>query len=236
MDINEDVLYATLAQIENKGSKSSGQPQKKKMELIKEKETPKSKVDQLYELERKIISLLVLYGREDGEFHDILLKQNEHGEMVYESEVQEAKVFEKIFLDLQEDEIEFTNEDFKELFQLLIEKLNSEDDFGVEMIINDLEKSQAVKLTDILMEEEQYELHDWARHDIPVKKKEQGISQYVTQTILSLRRYLVGRKISELVQEMKDVDSEDNRTEMIQEIMSYTSLSTILSDRLGRVM
>jgi DNA primase len=236
MDISEDVLYATLAQIENKDPKSSSAPQKRKMEVVKEEAAPKQKVDQLYELERKIISLLVLYGKEEGEFHDMLLKQNEHGEMVYESEVQNARVFEKIFLDLQEDEIEFTNEDFRELFSLLIEKLNSEDEFGVEMIINDLEKSQAVKLTDILMEEEQYELHDWERHDIPVKTKEKGVSQYVTQTILSLRRFLVGRKIKDLVEEMKDVNSEEARTEKIQEIMSYTSLSTILSDRLGRVM
>ncbi|MCB7481175.1 DNA primase [Christiangramia sediminis] len=238
MDINEDVLYATLAQIENRDAKSSGHSKKQKMEVVKEEATPKSKVDPLYELERKIISLLILYGREEGEFHDILLKQNEQGEMIYESEVQKAKVFEKIFLDLQEDEIEFTNEDFKKLFLLLIEKLNSEDEFGVEMIINDIEKSQAIKLTDILMEEEQYELHDWGRHDIPVKTKDQGVSQYVTQTILSLRRYLVGEKINELLEEMKnvDADSETDRTEKIQEIMSYTSLSTILSDRLGRVM
>ncbi|SDS58201.1 DNA primase [Gramella sp. MAR_2010_147] len=236
MDISEDVLYATLAQIENKGSGSSSQPKKKKMEVVKEESAAKTKVDPLYELERKIISLLVLYGREEGEFHDMLLKQNDQGEMIYESEIQESKVFEKIFLDLQEDEIEFTNEDFKKLFLLLIEKLNSEDEFGVEMIINDIEESQAIKLTDILMEEEQYELHDWDRHDIPVKTKDQGISQYVTQTILSLRRHLVGRKISELLEEMKEVDSEIDRTEKIQEIMSYTSLSTIISDRLGRVM
>lgn len=236
MDINEDVLYATLAQIENKGSKSSNQPKKRQMEVVKEQAAPKIKVDPLYELERKIISLLVLYGREQGEFHDILLKQNDQGEMIYESEVQEAKVFEKIFLDLQEDEIEFTNEDFKKLFLLLIEKLNSEDEFGVEMIINDIEESQAIKLTDILMEEEQYELHDWERHDIPVKTKDQGVSQYVTQTILSLRRHLVGKKINELLAEMKQVESETDRTDKIQEIMSYTSLSTILSDRLGRVM
>jgi len=236
MDINEDVLYATLAQIENKDSKSSNQPKKRQMEVVKEQAAPKTTVDPLYELERKIISLLVLYGREEGEFHDILLKQNDHGEMIYESEIQEAKVFEKIFLDLQEDEIEFTNEDFRKLFLLLIEKLNSEDEFGVEMIINDLEESQAIKLTDILMEEEQYELHDWQRHDIPVKTKEKGVSQYVTQTILSLRRHLVGKKISELVEEIKEVDSEPDRTDKIQEIMSYTSLSTILSDRLGRVM
>jgi len=236
MDINEDVLYATLAQIENKDSKSSNQPKKRQMEVVKEQAAPKTKVDPLYELERKIISLLVLYGREQGEFHDVLLKQNDQGEMIYESEVQEAKVFEKIFLDLQEDEIEFTNEDFKKLFLLLIEKLNSEDEFGVEMIINDIEESQAIKLTDILMEEEQYELHDWERHDIPVKTKDQGVSQYVTQTILSLRRHLVGKKINELLAEMKQVESETDRTDKIQEIMSYTSLSTILSDRLGRVM
>ena len=86
------------------------------------------------------------------------------------------------------------------------------------------------------MEEEQYELHDWDRHDIPVKTKDQGVSQFVSQTILSLRRFLVSKKINELVEEIKDVQSESQRTEKIQEIMSYTSLSTILSDRLGRVM
>ena len=237
MDISDDVLYATLAQIEKKDSKATSQPRKQNMQVVKEEESaPKQKVDQLYELERKIISLLVLYGRQESEFHDVILKQNDHGEMVYESEVQEAKVFEKIFLDLQEDEIEFTNEDFRKLFFLLIEKLNSEDEFGVEMIINDLEKSQAIKLTDILMEEEQYELHDWGRHDIPVKTKEKGVSQFVSQTILSLRRFLVSKKIKELMEEIKEIKSEDARTEKIQEIMSYTSLSTILSDRLGRVM
>ncbi|APG61210.1 DNA primase [Christiangramia salexigens] len=236
MDISEEVLYASLAQIQNKSQKTSPEPRKKNMEVVKENNSPKTKVDQLYELERKIISLLVLYGREEGEFHDVLLKQDEHGEMVYESEVQHSKVFEKIFLDLQEDEIEFTNDDFQKLFLLLIEKLNSEDDFGVDKIINELEKSQAVKLTDILMEEEQYELHDWDRHDIPVKSKEQGITQYVSQTILSLRRFLVGQKINDLLEELKEIEDETDRTEKIQEIMSYTSLSTILSDRLGRVM
>jgi len=237
MDISEDVLYATLAQLEKKDGKTPARAEKKPMQVVRNEEAaPAKKIDQLYILERKIISLLVLYGRQEGEFHDVILKENEQGEMIYESEIQEAKVFEKIYLDLQDDEIEFTNNDFKDLFALLIERLNSEDDFGVEMIINDLEKSQAVELTDILMEEEQYELHDWERHDIPVKSKSQGVSQFVTQTILSLRRYLVGRKIHELMEEIREVSSEEQRTEKIQEIMSYTSLSTILSDRLGRVM
>ncbi|WP_026915191.1 DNA primase [Christiangramia portivictoriae] len=237
MDISEDVLYATLAQLEKKDGKTPSRSEKKPMQVVRNEETtPVKKIDQLYILERKIISLLVLYGRQEGEFHDVILKHNDQGEPVYESEVQEAKVFEKIYLDLQEDEIEFTNKDFRELFSLLIEKLNSEDEFGVEMIINDLEKSQAVELTDILMEDEQYELHDWERHDIPVKSKTQGVAQFVTQTILSLRRFLVGRKINELMEEIREVSSEEERTEKIQDIMSYTSLSTILSDRLGRVM
>jgi len=237
MDISEAVLYATLAQLEKKDGKTPARAEKKPMQVVRNEEAaPVKKVDQLYILERKIISLLVLYGRQEGEFHDVILKHNDQGEPVYESEVQEAKVFEKIYLDLQEDEIEFTNKDFRELFSLLIEKLNSEDEFGVEMIINDLEKSQAVELTDILMEDEQYELHDWERHDIPVKSKTQGVTQFVTQTILSLRRFLVGRKINELMEEIRQVSSEEERTEKIQDIMSYTSLSTILSDRLGRVM
>ena len=38
MDINEDVLYASLAQIENKDPKSSAQPKKRSMEVVKEQE------------------------------------------------------------------------------------------------------------------------------------------------------------------------------------------------------
>ena len=44
MDINEDVLYATLAQLQKKDSKSSGKPKKQKMEVVKEEAAPKQRL------------------------------------------------------------------------------------------------------------------------------------------------------------------------------------------------
>lgn len=237
MDINEDVLYATLAQIEKKEAPSSGRSKKQKMEVVKEESAPKVKIDHLYILERNIIKILLLYGNKEEEFEDLLLKQNEEtGELVLEPEKQHSKVFEKIFLDLQEDEIAFSNEDFRKLYQLLITKLNSEDEVAIESIINDLETSQSKEVTDILMQEEQYELHNWDRHDIPVKNKEQTVNQFVSQTILNLRRHLIDKKLSELLEDIRIAETEDERTDIKNEVMGFNKLRTLLSERLGRVM
>lgn len=236
MDISENVLYASLAQIQNKDKKTP-QPQKKNMEVVREESAPKTKVDHLYILERNIIKILVLYGNKEEDFEDLLLKQNEEtGELVLEPEIQTSKVFEKIFLDLQEDEIAFSNKDFRQLYTLIINKLNSSEDFAVGNIINDLETSQAQEVTDILMQEEQYELHSWDRHDIPVKQKEQTIKQFVSQTILNLRRHLIDCKLNDLLENIRVAETEEERTDIKNEVVGFNKLRTLLSERLGRVM
>ncbi|MCG9970194.1 DNA primase [Christiangramia crocea] len=237
MDISEDVLYATLAQIQSKDEKQTGKPRKRNMEVVKEESAPRPKVDHLYVLERNIIKILILYGNKEEKFEDLLLKQNEEtGELVLEPETQEAKVFEKIYLDLQEDEIAFSNEDFRHLYNILINKLNSQEEFVVGNIINELEASQAKEITDILMQEEQYELHSWDRHDIPVKEKEQTIKQFVSQTILSLRRHLIDCKLNELLENIRVAQTEDERTDIKNEVVGFNKLRTLLAERLGRVM
>ena len=237
MDINEDVLYATLAQLQNKDAKASGKPKKQKMEVVKEESAPKVKVDHLYILERNIIKILLMYGNREEQFEDLLLKQNEDtGELILEPETQNSKVFEKIFLDLQEDEIAFSNEAFQNLYSLLINKLNSEGEFAVENIINELEEEQAREITDILMQEEQYELHSWDRHDIPVKEKESTVDQFVSQTILNLRRHLIDLNLKDLLENIRTAETEEERTDIKNEVMGFNKLRTLLSERLGRVM
>ncbi|GAA4317457.1 DNA primase [Pontixanthobacter gangjinensis] len=237
MDISDDVLYATLAQLTNKDAQPSGKPRKQKMEVVKEETAPKEKVDHLYILERNIIKILLMYGNRKEEFEDLLLKQHEEtGELMLEPETQNSKVFEKIYLDLQEDEIAFSNEAFQNLYAVLINKLNSEEDFAVETIINELEEEQAREITDILMAEEQYELHSWDRHDIPVKEKESTVDQFVSQTILNLRRHLIDMKLKELLENIRVAETEEERTDIKNEVMGFNKLRTLLSERLGRVM
>ena len=104
------------------------------MNVVSEKQSVK-KVDVLYELERKIIELLLLYGTVEEEFEDLILETNEKGEIGFKPETVKAKVFEKIYLDLQDDEIEFANEEFRVLYYDIINKLNTEQSFQIDTFV-----------------------------------------------------------------------------------------------------
>jgi DNA primase len=236
MDISEEVLFNTLAQILQKERKDTGKktvaPQV--LNVVSEKQTAK-KVNVLYELERKIIELLLLYGTEEEEFEDLILETNEKGEIGFKPETVKAKVFEKIYLDLQDDEIEFANEDFRVLYYDIINKLNTEQSFQIDTFINELQTDKASSITDILMDEERYSLHDWESKEIYVKKKKHTIAQIVSETILNLRRHLVSQKINELSEEIKTQEV-DGRENSLQDIVDYITLKKVLSEKLNRVL
>ncbi len=238
MDISEEVLFSTLSQILAKEGKAG--PQKavktKALEVVKDSAQTKTKVDELFELERKIISLLLLYGTVEEEFEDHVWKENKQGELILEPETHKAKVFEKIFLDLQEDEVAFSNELFKELYSLVIAKLNEEGKLTLETFVNELDSKLSGEVTTILMEEEQYVLHDWDRMDITVKRKDESIARIVNETILALRRFLITRKIDELSKEIKETPSETGSQATLEDIVDYLTLKNILSNKLNRVM
>src|SRR5690554_305406 len=192
MDISEQVLFNTLSQTLNKGLKEAAKKQKPSSEpfevISSEKEVVK-KVDVQFQLEQKLLELLVLYGNVEESFNDMLLVPDQTDIVDYKSETQECRVFEKIYLDLQEDEVEFTNEEFQKLYAEIINRFASNPEQGAESFVNQLEPEMATLVTNILMEEERYALHDWQRREIYVKEKEQTIAQVVSETILNLRRF-----------------------------------------------
>lgn len=236
MDISEEVIFTTLAQLA--GGAQGKKPVERKtrsFEVVREDAAPRTKVDELYELERKIIGLLLLYGTIEEDFEDLVLKENEAGELILEPEIQRAKVFEKVFLDLQEDEVEFANEHFQAIYQQVISSLNEEDNFTVDSFLNKIPPENASEITTILMEEEQYVLHDWERMEIFVTGKKERVGRLVSETILALRRHLVNRKIDELNKEVKEASSESSPA-ILQDIMDYLYLKKVLSNKLNRVM
>ena len=235
MDISEEVLFSTLAQIGAREGKKAPVKKQESFQVVREDTAPKAKVNELYELERTIIGLLLLYGTVEEDFEDLVLKENEKGELVLEPEVQRAKVYEKVYLDLQEDEVAFANEQFQKIYQQIISKLNAAEGFSIESFINEMPPENASEVTNILMEEEQYVLHDWERMEIFVKDKKAGVSRLVSETILSLRRYLVSQKINELNNEIKEASPEDSAG-ILQEVMDYLGLKRVLSNKLNRVM
>lgn len=240
MDISEEVLFSSLAQQISKEEKeiqkkNTGQSYKQPMAVVKQDEQPRVKIDRQYELERTIISLLLLYGTVEDEFEELYLAEDEEGYPKLEAEVQKAKVFEKIYLDLQEDEIKFTNEDFQSLYTRIISRLNVAGELKIDSFINEIEPHQATQVTSILMEDEQHVLHDWERKEIYVKTKKDNIAQLVSETILSLRQFLVKQQILELMNTLKDKDTQDN-SEVLQDTMDYKGLELLLSQKLNRVL
>ena len=193
MDISEEVLFSTLAQMskkaQNEANKSYNQKQKA-FEVVKST-SPRVKVDIQYELEQKIIEILLLYGSRKEAFEDLILKENDKGALALEPVIHEVKVFEKIFLDLQEDEMQFTNENFKTLYYTIIDSLNQSDDFVIESFVNHLDPDLASDVTNILMNEERYNLHNWEKNNIFPKQKDVSIAQLVSETILTLRCFLI---------------------------------------------
>ena len=235
MDISEEVIFSTLAQLVARAGNKAAAKKKESFQVVRDETAPKAKVNELYELERTIIGLLLLYGTVEEEFEDLVLKENEQGELILEPEIQRSKVFEKVYLDLQEDEVAFTNELFQNIYQQVISKMNEGNDFAVESLLNDIPPDSASEITSILMEEEQYVLHDWERMEIFVKDKKKSVGRLVNETILALRRYLVSQKIDELNKEIKEASAEDSPN-LLQDIMDYLSLKKVLSNKLNRVM
>lgn len=237
MNVSEGVLFSTLAQIGKKNqtdtSKTVKQEQKA-FDVVKNEPATVEKVDVQYELERKIIEMLLLYGNEQQEFEDLVLKENEEGDLILEPESSEIKVYEKIYLDLQEDEIELTNEQFRSVYVKLIAELTEKENFSVSTFLSDLDQDIVSEISSILMEEEKYVLHDWARKDIYPKEKKAVIAQLVSETILTLRCFLIKKRMLKLQDNTKD-NQEDNK-ETLEEIMNYLQLNNLLNKKLNRVL
>ena len=236
MDISEEALFSALAQLnqknKQKGSKRlvPSEPAK----VVKKITDSNLKVNQIFELEKQIISILLTYGNLELDFEESIVQTDEQGELVEESKIIRSKVYEKIFLDLQQDEVELSNDTFRSLFYQLIENYQTDDgNLNLDKIMKSNDLGQNEIISDLVMREEQYQLHEWEKRNIFVKKKGSEVLQLVSETILSLRRYLIDQKIAELQTQTKNIDES---METLQDILSYQQLKKVLSKRLNRVV
>ena len=98
-----------------------------------------------------------------------------------------------------------------------------------------LQPKFAQEVTDILMEDERLVLHNWEGQNIFPKTKSDSISQYVSETILTLRWHLVDKIIDELKNSVSAESTSDN-TESLSMAMDYYKLIHSFAKKLGRVL
>ena len=240
MDISEQVLYNTLAQVSKKEANAKGVAQKngaaaeERFKVVKPETPEVEKLNVQWILEKKIIEILLLYGNHKATFEDLILASNETGELVLTPKKVEQKVFEKVYLDLQEDEIELTQDHFKGIYFKLIESFNQSENFDLTVFIRNQSEELSAAISSILMEEEKYSLGQWEKKDIFPKNKALGVSQLVTETILSLRCFLIKKRMGVMQETTRDIEK-DHR-EVKEELVSYLQLYTLLNKKLNRVL
>ena len=229
LEISENTLFNALAQLTQISNVNKNVTQQQTQKVEPEKTT------QIFKLEKKIIEILILYGNSKITFDEIKMLKDYNGDIVYKPEKVESFVHEKIFLDLQSDEIEFANDDFKILYNKLINEFQKKQNFDPKLFINSLPQNLSELVTSILIEDEIYQLHNWKSKNVIVKGKDRSISQLVTETILTLRTLLINKKVQDL-SKLNDSADENFNKDTLEEIVNYYQLKSLLSKKLNRVI
>ena len=235
MNISEQVLYSTLAQIAKKDFNNLKKKPVKEFEPISivKGDKKKSQVNELYELERKIIEILILYGNDLIDFEEEVFLQSKDGGSTRKNSKRSLKVFEKIYMDLHIDEMEFSNENFKNIYFRIIECFNENKEINIDKFINELSEEQQLEVTNIVMDNEKYFLHDWEKNNIYPKRKKDTLAQLTIETVLNLRCFLIDKKVNGFRDEVKENQLDKNN---LEEVINYSKLKKLLSEKLNRVL
>ena len=239
MDISEQVLFSTLAQILKKDFYEGQKVERKQKAAMQVVQTPeeaqKRTVNRLEVLEHDLIKNLLLYGNRECIFTDTILVEEEDGTLKEEQVQQTLKIYEKIFLELQEDEIELANPDFKQIYELLMGKLSENPNYDVNRIANELPIELSEKVSGMLLDDENNQLHDWSKRDIVPKAKDAHLDAIVSDIILNIRSLLVHHLIQSLTQQMAQANEEEKK-ELLENVMNYIQLQKLLAKRLNIVV
>ncbi|MBM0659148.1 DNA primase [Capnocytophaga genosp. AHN8471] len=239
MDISEQVLFSTLAQILKKDFYEGQKVERKQKAAMQVVQTPeeaqKRTVNRLEVLEHDLIKNLLLYGNRECVFTDTILVEEEDGTLKEQQVQQTLKIYEKIFLELQEDEIELANPDFKQIYELLMGKLSENPNYDVNRIANELPIELSEKVSGMLLDDENNQLHDWSKRDIVPKAKDAHLETIVGDIILNIRSLLVHHLIQSLTQQVAQANEEEKK-ELLENVMNYIQLQKLLAKRLNIVV
>ncbi|SNR67369.1 DNA primase [Lutibacter agarilyticus] len=257
MDISESVLFNELAQLNKKQQREISKPKPSRSaptstnnlqqdpneppldvlypEMVQLHNTPElQKVNELTKYEREIIRILLLHGNKETEFEDFIV-----GEEVDANEVESLKkeyfknlVSKEIYLNLQEDEVEFTDAIFKQVYYEIIMQLNQSENISVNSLVNNPNPEISNLVTSILMDDEKHVLSDWARKEVVIKSVDKDLPKMVLDAIYNLRRVLIEQKIQSLITDTENTE----RQQLLETIMNYTELKKLLCVRLNRIV
>ncbi len=232
LDISEQVLYSELAQISSKKQREASQKRPQNLppfEGLKPVQVPQEEINQLSILEKEIIRILLVYGNEDIDFTEEVMETDDNGKEKLVKRRYKNLVSEEIYLHLHEDEIEFSNPIFQEIYAELIHQLNQSKQIDFKKLLNHSNPEVVNKVTSIVMDEEKYQLSNWESKNIYVSEAVEILPKLVMDAVFNLRRVLISEKVGELMQsENPEID--------LEIVKGYIELKKKLYQKLNRVV
>ena len=239
MNISEQVLFSTLAQILKKDFYEGQKVERKQstMQVVQTpEETQKRTINRLEVLEHDLIKILLSKGNENCVFTDTILVEEENGDLKEKQVQQTLKVYEKVFLELQEDEIEFANPDFKQIYDQLMTMFQEDASYDVSRLANELPVELSAKVSDLEMEDEFRHLDNWLKRDIVAKEKDRDLNRIISDIILNIRLLLIMHLINNLAEKTRTEITDEERKSIMEEVIGYNQLKTILGKRLNVIV
>lgn len=236
MQVSENTLFTTLAQLTKKALRkadknyASSAP-KAPVQLAQNKYITPVNPQETYE--NDLIRHLLLYGSNEYDFQEVSVIFDENGEEHLQTLERKMPLFEKIYVEMQEDEMENSSAKFQKMYQFIIAEYQKDTAFDPNAHMNKIPVEFAQEFASIYLEEENLKLHNWERKEILVKDKQSGANVAVEAIILNIRRLFLIEKIKQLMQNVKDREATEQER---QEVMDYLSLQKLINKKLDRVI
>ena len=224
LGIEEQVVFASIEQSRSGKAKSSSKP----MEVVFSSPKQLHKLDgvssDLEEL--TLIRLIIIYGTFDLNIE----VENEKGE----SSGVIISTAEYIISELNEDDIQFTNQKYNKIYRELINYFHENESIPEEKYFvqhHDPEISQTVSQ----LLSDKHQLSDWTKKDIYVPTETEKLEDLVEEAIIRLKSKVVKLKIEKMLEQMKSNElTNDNRIELMNDFQKWTKVSILIDKKLGR--
>ena len=224
LGIEEQVVFASIEQSRSGKAKSSSKP----MEVVFSSPKQVHKLDgvssDLEEL--TLIRLIIIYGTFDLNIE----VENEKGE----SSGVIISTAEYIISELNEDDIQFTNQKYNKIYRELINYFHENESIPEEKYFvqhHDPEISQTVSQ----LLSDKHQLSDWTKKDIYVPTETEKLEDLVEEAIIRLKSKVVKLKIEKMLEQMKSNElTNDNRIELMNDFQKWTTVSILIDKKLGR--
>ncbi|MDT8346734.1 MAG: DNA primase [Flavobacteriaceae bacterium] len=234
MDLSEEVLFSSLSIKQHKEVLNERKKNRRETQL-KAVDEPSEKVNQKNILERALLQSVLLYGHVKEEFIEEQLSIDQKtGESILKEEQIKLSLAEKVYRELQEDEISLSNPIFQTLTEKLCSRILNDDDFNQQEFLRSLEQEELQICIDILAEEDKHPLSDWESQEIYIKTKDKDLANDITQKLLRYRHLLLDEMINKKSESINA--SENSNQEILEEIKDYIMLKKTISKKIRRVL